>query len=83
MPHPRQETPYQALRAIGRAVRFARLDAGLTQKQLSEEVGVSRGTIANIERGSQNTTLGLIWAICMTCEVTIEDLMAAAVRAWK
>lgn len=40
-----------ATTAAGRAVARARQSAGLSQRALARELGVSRGTISNIESG--------------------------------
>jgi transcriptional regulator with XRE-family HTH domain len=42
---------------FGRRVRAARDDAGLSQEELASRVGLSRGSIANIERGAQRVAL--------------------------
>lgn len=42
---------------FGRRLRAARGDAHLSQEALGNRVGLSRGSIANIERGSQRVVL--------------------------
>ena len=70
--------PGQVLRGLGRSVRFHRNQANLTQKQLADQVGVWRGTIANIERGSQNPTYALLWLICEAMDTTVEIVLREA-----
>lgn len=78
MPTLRKDANPAALRALGRAVRFMRDEAGMTQQALADEADVTRGTIANIERGSQNTTFALLWTISMVCGWSVEELVAHA-----
>jgi transcriptional regulator with XRE-family HTH domain len=44
---------HQFNQEIGRRIRDARLEAGLTQEQLAARVRMSRGSVANIELGDQ------------------------------
>lgn len=46
------------LRALGEAVRVARIDAGLTQDQLALASGVSRDTVIAVENGRGSVRLG-------------------------
>lgn len=48
------EALYQA---FGRGFRAARDEAGLTQRQVAERVGLTRTSITNIERGNQHIAL--------------------------
>lgn len=50
-------------RAFGKAIANRRRQIGLTQAQLAEAVGLSRGSIAHIERGSQKVFLHQILAL--------------------
>lgn len=50
-------TPYDDAKQLGTAAKKARLNAGLTQDQLAEQIGTTRKRIGNIERGDE-TTLG-------------------------
>lgn len=47
-----------AIRVLSGAIRAARLERGWTQPQLANAIGVSIGTIHNIERGSHTTSIG-------------------------
>lgn len=71
--------PQGVLRSLGRSVREARLLAGMTQTDLAGKVGVWRGTIANIERGSQNTTVALLWMISQATGTSIDILFAETI----
>lgn len=47
---------------------------GMTQKDLADEVGVSRQTIYAIEKGEYNPTLDLCIKICKVFNVTLDEL---------
>ncbi len=55
-------------------MKAARAEAGLSQGQLAEAVGVTRQTIGLIEAGGYNPTLNLCIAICRTLGKTLDDL---------
>lgn len=56
-----------ALARLGRRLRVARLRRNLTAEELAGRLGVSRQTIASLERGhagvSAGTVLGALWAL--------------------
>jgi len=83
MPNPRRDANPAALRALGRSVKKIREEAGMTQTVLAEEVGMTRGSIANIERGSQNTTVATLIAIAMACETTLDHMVDQAAGMWR
>lgn len=55
-------------------VREARKEAGLSQGELADMVGVSRNTISSIERGQFNPTAKLALILCIALERKFEDL---------
>ena len=55
-------------------IRAARTDAGLTQKDLAEAVGVSRQTVNAIEQGPFNPTIRLCKDICRVLGKTLDEL---------
>lgn len=57
---------------FGRRVRSAREAAGLSQEELASRVGLSRGSIANIERGAQRVVLHL--AIELAAAVGVDPI---------
>lgn len=73
-------------RAFGRSLRAARGDAGLTQRQVAERVGLTRTSITNIERGNQHIALHQLFLLAGAVgvepttllphdEVSLEDLV--------
>ncbi len=51
-----------------------RTEAGLSQTQLAEMVGVSRNTISSIETGQFNPTAKLALILCIALDKKFEDL---------
>jgi putative transcriptional regulator len=47
---------------------------GLSQTQLSREVGASRATISSLERGRSQPTLSLALALARRLDIAVEDL---------
>lgn len=56
------------------ALKAARAEKDLTQKQLAEAVGVSRQTINAIEKGEYNPTIKLCRSICRILNKGLDDL---------
>ena len=55
-------------------VKEARVDAGLSQAQLAEMVGVSRNTISSIETGQFCPTAKLALVFCIALDKKFEEL---------
>lgn len=56
------------------AIKVARAQLDMTQKQLAERVGISRQTMNAIEQGEYNPTIKLCRAICKVLGKTLDDL---------
>ena len=55
-------------------LKEARAEAGFSQKQLADMVGVSRNTISSIETGQFNPTAKLALILCIALDKRFEDL---------
>ncbi len=55
-------------------MKTARMERGLSQAELAEQVGATRQTIGLIEAGRYNPSLKLCRAICRALGVTLDDL---------
>jgi putative transcriptional regulator len=56
------------------AIKVARAQLDMTQKELAEKVGVSRQTMNAIEQGEYNPTIKLCRAICKALGKKLDDL---------
>lgn len=56
------------------AMKQARAEAGLSQQELADRLGVSRQTINAIEKGDYNPTIRLCVGICRALGRTLDDL---------
>ena len=56
------------------AIKAARAQKDMTQKDLAAAVGVSRQTINAIEQGEYNPTIKLCRAICRVLNKTLDEL---------
>ena len=56
------------------AMKQARTEAGLSQQELADRLGVSRQTINAIEKGDYNPTIKLCVGICRVLGLTLNDL---------
>lgn len=55
-------------------LKDARAEAGLTQKELAERIGVSRNTISSIETGEFCPTSKLALILCIALDKKFEEL---------
>ncbi len=55
-------------------IKEVRTNAGLSQTELAQTVGVSRNTISSIETGQFNPTAKLALVLCVALDKKFEDL---------
>lgn len=55
-------------------LKDARSEAGISQSELADMVGVSRNTISSIETGQFNPTAKLALVLCIALDKKFEDL---------
>lgn len=65
----------KANETVGLMIRRYRKERRMMQKDLAEKIGLSRGSITNIEKGLSGTTLENLYAIADALGITIHDLI--------
>lgn len=68
---------------IGRELRNARDQAGLTQEQLAESAGVHRTYVSLLERDKKSPTLDVLFRLCDALGISAAKLIVAAERSRK
>jgi transcriptional regulator with XRE-family HTH domain len=71
----RDRSEEQFNRALGMRLREARAAASSTQEQLARQVGLTRGSIANMERGEQAPTPYRLASIALVLHCPVERLI--------
>ena len=64
--------------ALGGIIRGRRAHVGMTQDELARQVGMTRTSITNIERGKQKVQLDTLYDIAAALEVPARDLLPSA-----
>jgi len=66
------------LKSVGRRVRSAREELGLTQEELSERAGLHVSYVGQIERGLREPSLKSLLAVAEGLNLQIADLLSEA-----
>jgi len=64
-------------REFGRRVRLGRSESRLTQDMLAHQIGLSRTSVTNIERGRQAVLLHQVYDIARALDTTVQALLPA------
>jgi len=75
-PIKKAEPPVINYKLIGRRIKNARLNTGITQEYLSELVEVTPAFIGHIERGERSVSLQTLLKICMVLNVSTDYLFS-------
>jgi len=63
---------------LGKAIRGLRLETGLSQEALADDVGIDRSYMGGIERGEHNVALVNLVKIAIALNITTAELLAKA-----
>lgn len=62
-------------RTVGASIRRRRRELDLTQAKLANRLGISRGTLANIEAGRQNLLLHQLYRFAAALDLNVHDFL--------
>lgn len=60
---------------IGKRIRFARKRLGITQRQMADDMGFGRSTIASIEIGRLLPSFGALYKYCAYLDVPVHFIL--------
>lgn len=66
-------------KAIGKRIKIARINAEITQEQLSEKANLSPSHMSNIETGTTKVSLSMMIGIANALGVTLDDLLCDSI----
>ena len=64
-------------RVLGDTVKRARLSLKLTQKRVAEQINVDERTILNIEKGTSNPTLDVLYPLFQVLKIDSREIFNA------
>lgn len=67
-------------RIIGKRIKKARMDLGLTQEKLSEKISVSTNYLSKIEGGHEKPNLEMLEKISIATNVSLTELLTGVVE---
>jgi transcriptional regulator with XRE-family HTH domain len=62
------------MKAFGEKVRKIRMERGMSQEYLADEIGIPTNQIGRIERGEVNTSISIVSALAKALSVDFADL---------
>jgi len=69
---------HPGLRALGAAIRAARLERHISQEELAHRSEIDRSYMSSIERGAQNPGIVSVLRIVGAMDMSMTELMAEA-----
>ena len=72
-PQPHSRYSIDAVRLIGRLIRVARKERGLTVQEVSERAGISRGLVQRIEKGDMKCSIGAVFEVAAILGLPLFD----------
>ncbi|MGJ9404525.1 helix-turn-helix transcriptional regulator [Arthrobacter sp. KK5.5] len=70
----------EALQSLGRHISVERRQARWTQAELAERAGISTGTLAAVEKGSQSPSIGTVFEIATLLGIPLVAASEPATR---
>lgn len=61
--------------AVGERIKQLRTQAGLSQEDLADKLGLLRTSITNIETGKQKLTLASLYSLSATFNLTFDEIL--------
>lgn len=69
-----------ALRLLGRSIRAARIDRGMSSAELATRTGISRATLSRIERGEPASAIGSVFEAATVVGVPLFEADSTRLR---